>query len=78
MNGQAILSSSPPYTLSTSVGSRQIQDGGDLPRSSYVSSLTIDVMDESVAGKYTCSSPSSDLHAIQLIVEGGTLYMQQF
>ena len=65
MNGGSISSSIPPYTLSTSNGSRQIQNGGASPIPSLVSSLTIDVMDESVADMYTCSSPS-DFETIQL------------
>ncbi len=71
INGQTISSNSPPYTLSTSIGSRQIQDGGDSPRSSYVSSLTIDVMDTSVADTYICSGPSFLFQNIQLDVGGG-------
>ncbi len=70
INGETISSSSPPYTLSMSDGPRQIQNGGDSPRPSYVSSLTIDVMDKSVADNYTCSSLSS-FQTIQLVVEGG-------
>ena len=45
--------------ITTSDGSRQIQNGGSTPGPSHVSSLTIDVMDESVAGMYTCSGPSN-------------------
>ena len=61
MNGEAISSSNPPYTLSTRNGSRQIQNGGISPIPSLVSSLTIDVMDASVhvADMYTCSGPSN-------------------
>ena len=75
-NGGSISSSSPPYTLSTRNGSRQIQNGGILPISSLVSSLTIDVMDTSVADMYTCSGPSN-FGTIQLIVNdvGGCMYM---
>ena len=67
-NGGSISSSIPPYTLSTSNGSRQIQNGGISPIPSLVSSLTIDVMDASVADMYTCSSPS-DFETIQLIMD---------
>ena len=67
MIGGAISSSSPPYTLSTRNGSRQIQNGGISPIPSLVSSLTIDVMDISVADMYTCSGPSN-FATIQLIV----------
>ena len=52
-------SSNPLYTIATSDGSRQIQNGGSTPRPSLVSSLAIDVMDESIAGEYVCSGPSS-------------------
>ena len=68
MNGGSISSSIPPYTLSTSNGLRQIQNGGVSPILSLVSSLTIDVINESVADMYTCSSPS-DFETIQLIVD---------
>ena len=67
MIGGAISSSSPPYTLSTRNGSRQIQNGGISPIPSLVSSLTIDVIDTSVADMYTCSGPSN-FGTIQLIV----------
>ena len=53
--------------ITTSVGSRQIQNGGSTPGPSLVSSLTIDVMDESVAGMYTCSGPSN-FQSFQLVV----------
>ena len=64
MNGGTI-GNSTPYTITTSNGSRQIQNGGPSPIPSHVSSLTIDVMDDSVAGMYTCSGPSN-FQAIQL------------
>ena len=67
MNGGSISNSNPPYTLSTRNGSRQIQNGGISPIPSLVSSLTIDVMDESVADMYTCSGPSN-FGTIQLVV----------
>ena len=67
MIGGAISSSIPPYTLSTRNGSRQIQNGGISPIPSLVSSLTIDVIDTSVADMYTCSGPSN-FGTIQLIV----------
>ena len=50
MGSVTISSSDPLYTIFMSVGSRQIQNGGPTPRPSFVSSLIIDVMDESVAG----------------------------
>ena len=59
INGGMISSNSPPYMITTSAGSRQIQNGGSSPGPSLVSSLTIDVMDESVADNYTCSGPSN-------------------
>ena len=65
-----VSSSNPLYEIATSVGSRQIQNGGSTPRPSLVSSLTIDVMDESVAGEYVCSGPSS-FQTIVLNVQGG-------
>ena len=75
-NGESISNSNPPYTLSTSNGSRQIQNGGISPIPSLVSSLTIDVMDTSVADMYTCSGPSN-FGTIQLTVndDGGGMYM---
>ena len=75
-NGESISSSNPPYTLSTRNGLRQIQNGGISPIPSLVSSLTIDVMDTSVADMYTCSGPSN-FGTIQLIVNdvGGGMYM---
>ena len=76
MNGGTISSSNPLYTLSTSNGSRQIQNGGISPIRSLVSSLTIDVMDTSVADMYTCSGPSN-FGTIELIVndDGGGMYI---
>ena len=73
MGAMAISPSNPwpPYSISTSDGSRQIQNGGSTPRPSLVSSLTIDVMDESVAGVYLCSGPFS-FQTIQLGVQEGT------
>ena len=68
-----ISSSNPLYTISTSDGSRQIQNGGSTPRPSLVSSLTIDVLDESVAGEYVCSGPSS-VQTIVLNVQQGGVY----
>ena len=65
-----VSSSNPLYTISMSDGSRQIQNGGSTPRPSLVSSLTIDVTDESVAGEYVCSGPSS-FQTIVLNVQGG-------
>ena len=72
MNGGAILSNtSPYYMITTSAGSRQIQNGGSSPIPSLVSSLTIDVMDDSVADMYTCSGPSN-FQTIQLLITTGT------
>ena len=71
--GIQVSSDNPLYTISTSDGSRQIQNGGSTPRPSLVSSLTIDVIDESVAGEYVCSSPSS-FQTIVLNVQGGGIY----
>ena len=68
--GTQVSSDNPLYTISTSDGSRQIQNGGSTPRPSLVSSLTIDVIDESVAGEYVCSGPSS-FQTIVLNVQGG-------
>jgi hypothetical protein len=69
MNGGTTpISSSPPYMITTSPGSRHIQNGGDSPIPSVVSSLIIDVMDDSVADMYMCSGPSN-FETIQLIVE---------
>ena len=63
-----ISSNSPPYyTITTSAGSKQVQNGGSTPVPSLVSSLTIDVMDESVASMYTCSGPSN-FQTFQLLV----------
>ena len=73
MGAMAISSSNPLYTIFTSDGSRQIQNGGSTPRPSLVSSLTIDVMDESVAGEYVCSGPSS-VQTIVLNVQQGGVY----
>ena len=76
-NGGSISSSNPPYyTLSTRNGSRQIQNGGISPIPSLVSSLTIYVMDTSVADMYICSG-TSNFGTIQLIVNdvGGGMYM---
>ena len=50
MGSVTISSSDPLYTIFMSDGSRQIQNGGPTPRPSLVSSLIIDVMDESLAG----------------------------
>ena len=79
MNGRSISSSIPPYTLSTSNGSRQIQNGDFSPIPSLVSSLTIDVMDESVADMYTCSGPSN-VETIQFLVDvdGGGMYNKYY
>ena len=63
MNGRNI----PPHMITTIAGSRQIQNGGSLPIPSVVSSLTIDMMDESAAGMYTCSGPSN-FQAIHFLV----------
>ena len=62
-----ISSNSPPYTITTSTGSKQIQNGDSLPGPSLVSSLIIDVMDESVADNYACSGPSN-FQTFQLLV----------
>ena len=51
-----------------SAGSKQIQNGGSSPAPSLMSSLTVNVMDESVAGMYTCSGPS-DHQIFQLRVK---------
>ena len=72
MGAMAISPSNPPYSISTNDGSRQIQNGGATPRPSLVSSLTIDVMDESVAGIYLCSGPYF-FESIQLDVQEGML-----
>ena len=66
-----ISSSNPLYTISMSDGSRQIQNGGSTPRPSLVSSLTIDVMDKSVAGEYVCSGPSSVQTIVFNVQQGG-------
>ena len=65
-----IPSDNPPYRISTSAGSRQIQNGGSSPSPGLVSSLTINVINESVAGEYVCSGPSS-FQTIVLNVQGG-------
>ena len=56
--------------INETAGSRQIQNGGPSPGPSLVSSLTIDVMDESVADMYTCSGPSN-FETFTLSVLGG-------
>ena len=66
-----VSSSNPLYTIATSDGSRQIQSGGSTPRPSLVSSLIIDVIDESVAGEYVCSGPSSSQTIVLNIQQGG-------
>ena len=72
-----VSSDNPLYTISTSDGSRQIQNGGSTPRPSLVSSLTIDVLDESVAGEYyVCSGPSS-FQTIVLNIQQGGMSIQQ-
>ena len=68
-----ISPNSPSYAILTSDGSRLIQNGGSVPGPSHVSSLTVDVMDESVAGSYVCSGPSS-FEKIDLLVQSG-IYM---
>ena len=72
IDGVMILPSHPSYSISTSDGSRQIQNGGSTPRPSLVSSLTIDVTDKSVAGIYVCLGPSF-IRRIKLDVQEGTL-----
>ena len=69
-----IMSSDPWYTISSSSGSRQIQNGGSSPRPSFISSLTIDVVDDSVEGTYLCSS-TPHFQTLQLVVEGGMFAM---
>ena len=66
-----VSSSNPLYTIATSNGSRQIQNGGSTPHPSLVSSLTIDVIDESVAGEYVCMGPSSSQTIVLNIQQGG-------
>ena len=65
-----VSSSDPRYTISSSSGSKQIQNGGSSPRPSFISSLTIDVMDDSVEGTYHCSS-TPHIQTLCLVVEGG-------
>ena len=72
MNGEMLSRSSPPYMLSMSNGTEQIQNGGTSPQPSYVSSLTIDVMDRSVEDTYICSRPSFVFQNIELNISGGT------
>ena len=58
--------------ITTSAGSRQIQNGGSTPGPSLVSSLTVDVMDESVDGMYTCSGPSNfQTFQLHVNIDGG-------
>ena len=66
-----ISSSDLQYTISSSSGSRLIQNGGSSSRSSFISSLTIDVMDDSVEGTYLCSSTPYFQTLQLLVVEGG-------
>ena len=55
-SSMSVSSDNPLYTISTSDGSRQIQNGGSTPRPSLVSSLTIDVLDESVNCSTICET----------------------
>ena len=57
--------------LSTSNGTEHIQNGGASPQPSYVSSLTINVMDRSVEDTYICSGPSFVFQSIELDLGGG-------
>ena len=74
----AITSNDPLYIISDTNGSKQIQNGGSTPGPSFVSSLTIDVVDETVAGTYLCSSTATGatIPSIKLTVTGTcTLYV---
>ena len=66
---RTLTSNDPLYTISSMNGSNKIQNGGATPRSSFISVLTIDVVDESVQGMYVCSS-STFLRTVQVVVEG--------
>ena len=70
LDGAAIYSDTPLYTISSSNGSKQIQNGGSTPSPSFISSLTIDVVDETLAGTYLCSSIATTVQAIMLEVRG--------
>ena len=71
LNPSTTISSSDSwYTISSTSESRQIQNGGSSPRPSFISSLTIDVMDDSVEGTYLCSS-TPYFQTLELVVEGG-------
>ena len=70
-----IASNDQLYTISSTNGSKQIQNGGSTPGPSLVSSLTIDIVDETVAGTYLCSSVADTIQAIDLTVTTtGRLY----
>ena len=59
LQSMALISTNPLYMISSTNGSKQIQNGGSTPGPSFVSSLTIDVVDETVAGTYLCSSTAT-------------------
>ena len=63
-----ILGNEPLYSISTGDGSKEIQNGGSMPRASYVSSLTIDVVDNSVGGFYLCTGSEGSVKSITLTV----------
>ena len=63
-----ILGNEPLYSISTRDGSKEIQNGGSSPRASYVSSLIINVADNSVGGIYLCSGSEGSVKSIALTV----------
>ena len=64
----AVTSNDPLYMISSTNGSKQIQNGGITPGPSLISSLTIDVVDVTVAGTYLCSSSGANIKSIVLTV----------
>ena len=63
-----ITSNGPLYTISSTSGSKQIQNGSSTPGPSFISSLIINVVDETVAGTYICSSSDTPIQTIVLTV----------
>ena len=63
-----ILGNEPLYSISTGDGSKEIQNGGSMPRASHISSLTVDVADNSVDGIYLCSGSAGGVKSITLTV----------
>ena len=68
--GSNVLMNDSVFTITVQDGSNMIQNGGDTPRPSMRSTLTINRPNGTYAGSYICSA-SGDLRTITLEVIGG-------